>query len=48
MQKKIFNVVMAIIGFSLGVTLMPLVWGIFNLNSNQWLNNEVTNGLIGA
>lgn len=48
MQKKIFNIVMAIVGFSLGVTLMPLVWGIFNLNSNQWLNNEVTNGLIGA
>lgn len=48
MQKKIFNIVMAIIGFSLGATLMPLVWTIFNLSSNQWLNNEVTNGLIGA
>lgn len=48
MQKKIFNIVMAIIGFSLGATLMPLVWALFNLNSNQWLNNEVTNGLIGA
>ncbi|MEG2707583.1 MAG: PIN domain nuclease, partial [Vagococcus sp.] len=48
MQKKIFNGVMALVGFSIGVTLIPTVWKVFNLSSNQWLNNDVTNGLIGA
>ena len=48
MQKKIFYVVMGILGFSLGATLIPIVWTVFNLNQNQWLNNDITNGLIGA
>ena len=48
MQKKIFNIVMAIIGFSLGATLLPLVWALFSLDKNQWINNDITNGLIGA
>lgn len=48
MQKKIFNTVMALIGFSLGVTLIPVVWTVFKLEQNQWLNNDITNGIIGA
>lgn len=48
MQKKIFNIVMAVIGFSLGAALLPLVWTVFQLDSNQWLNNDITNGIIGA
>ncbi|MDR2278730.1 MAG: PIN domain nuclease, partial [Vagococcus sp.] len=48
MQKKIFNTVMALIGFSLGATLIPVVWTVFKLDQNQWLNNDITNGSIGA
>ncbi|MDT2782253.1 PIN/TRAM domain-containing protein [Vagococcus fluvialis] len=48
MQKKIFNIVMALIGFSLGATLIPVVWTVFKLDQNQWLNNDITNGIIGA
>ncbi len=48
MQKKIFNIIMSVVGFSLGMTIVPSVWGLFDLEYNQWLNNGVTNGLIGA
>lgn len=39
---------MTLIGFSLGAGFIPAIWKVANLDTNEWLNNEVTNGLIGA
>lgn len=48
MQKKIYAIVMAIVGFSLGVALFPLLWKATNQETLSWLNNDITNGIIGA
>lgn len=48
MQKKIYIVIMAIIGFSLGVNYLPVFWETLYSPVQEWLDNEITNGIIGA
>lgn len=48
MQKKIFTLIMAIIGFSLGVSVFPGLWESLVLDNRTWLNNDITNGMIGG
>ncbi|OJG18086.1 PilT domain-containing protein [Enterococcus canis] len=39
---------MVVVGASLGISFLPMAWGMANLDHNQWLNNTFTNSLIGA
>ncbi|HIY58534.1 MAG TPA: PIN/TRAM domain-containing protein [Candidatus Tetragenococcus pullicola] len=48
MQKRVIIVLMVIAGASIGVSLLPLAWQTLGQDSNQWLNNSITNSLIGA
>ena len=48
MQKKLFTIAMLLIGFSLGATMMPSVWMMTKLVNNNLINNDITNGVIGA
>ena len=48
MQKKIFNIIMVVIGASLGATLLPIIWRMVGLGAHKLINNDITNGIIGA
>ncbi|KAF1304060.1 PIN/TRAM domain-containing protein [Enterococcus saccharolyticus] len=48
MQKRVITVLMVIAGASLGVSLLPLAWNAIGQQQNDWLNNTVTNSIIGA
>lgn len=48
MQRRIIILLMVIIGASVGISLLPLVWALTNQANNTWLNNDVVNGLIGG
>ena len=48
MQKRIITLLMIIAGASLGISLFPMAWEMAKQGNNSWLNNNFTNGLIGA
>jgi uncharacterized protein YacL len=48
MQRRVISLLMVIVGVSLGVTILPLAWKTLGQSSNQWLDNNLTNGLLGA
>jgi uncharacterized protein YacL len=48
MQKRVITVLMVIAGVSIGVSLLPLAWNTIGQADNDWLNNTVTNSLLGA
>ncbi|MDT2828697.1 PIN/TRAM domain-containing protein [Enterococcus viikkiensis] len=48
MQKRVLTVIVTIVGMSLGITLLPIAWLAIGYANNMWLNNSLTNGLIGA
>lgn len=48
MQKRIITLLMIIAGASLGISLFPMAWEMVKQGNNSWLNNNFTNGLIGA
>ncbi|MGK0552742.1 PIN/TRAM domain-containing protein [Enterococcus faecalis] len=48
MQKRIITLLMIVVGASLGISLLPMAWKMANQAGNNWLNNNFTNGLIGA
>ena len=48
MQKRVLTVIILIVGISLGVTFLPTAWTAIGNADNMWLNNSLTNGLIGA
>ena len=48
MQKRVITVLMVLAGASLGLSLLPLAWTTIGQNQNDWLNNTVTNSLLGA
>ena len=48
MQKRVLTVIILIVGISLGVTFLPTAWTAIGNADNMWLNNLLTNGLIGA
>lgn len=48
MQKRIITVLMVLAGASIGVSLLPLLWEAIGQSDISWLNNTVTNSVIGA
>ncbi|MFC4772649.1 PIN/TRAM domain-containing protein [Enterococcus hermanniensis] len=48
MQKRVLTVIIVLIGISLGITFLPMAWLAIGYADNMWLNNSVTDGLIGA
>ncbi|MGM0214154.1 PIN/TRAM domain-containing protein [Enterococcus sp. AZ109] len=48
MQKRVLTVIIVIVGISMGITLLPTAWMAIGQTDNFWLNNSLTNGLIGA
>ncbi len=48
MQKRVITVLMVFAGASLGISLLPLAWETIGQQQNTWLNNNITNSLIGA
>ena len=48
MQKRVLTVIVLLVGISLGITFLPIAWTAVGYADNMWLNNSLTNGLIGA
>ena len=48
MQKKVITALFIIVGASLGVALLPTAWLAMSLHEARFLNNSLTNGIIGA
>ena len=48
MQKRVLTVIVLLVGISLGITFLPIAWIAIGYANNMWLNNSLTNGLIGA
>lgn len=48
MQKRVITVLMVLAGASLGISSLPLAWEAIEQQQNAWLNNNITNSLIGA
>lgn len=48
MQNRIITVLMVLAGASIGVSLLPLLWEAIGQSDISWLNNTVTNSVIGA
>lgn len=48
MQKRVITAVLVVIGASLGISFIPMAWKVAGLADNLWLNNNLTNGLLGA
>ncbi|MBO1307761.1 PIN/TRAM domain-containing protein [Enterococcus sp. 669A] len=48
MQKRVLTVIIVLVGISMGITLLPTAWMAIGQTDNFWLNNSLTNGLIGA
>lgn len=48
MQNRIITVLMVLAGASIGVSLFPLLWEAIGQSDISWLNNTVTNSVIGA
>lgn len=48
MEKRVITVLLVVAGASLGVSFMPYAWTAIGQGGNQWLDNVVTNLLIGA
>lgn len=48
MQKRVITVLMVFAGASLGISSLPLAWETIGQQQNEWLNNNITNSLIGA
>lgn len=48
MQRRVINILFVLAGTTLGISLLPLAWTAIGQADSMWLNNNVTNGLIGA
>lgn len=48
MQKRVIRALLILAGASLGISLLPGAWKAMGYETNQWLNNTVTNSLLGA
>ena len=48
MQKRVITALMVLAGASLGISLMPVAWQTIGQSKNEWLNNNITNSLLGA
>ncbi|WP_442760278.1 PIN/TRAM domain-containing protein [Enterococcus italicus] len=48
MKKRVVNIFMALAGVSLGLSILPLAWRAIGVAQNQWLNNNITNSIIGG
>lgn len=48
MQKRVITFLMVIVGMSLGLSFLPLLWDAIGQEENLWLDNYFTNGLLGA
>lgn len=48
MQKRVITFLMVIVGASLGISLLPLVWPLIGQEKNPVLANTLTNSILGA
>ena len=48
MKKRVVNIFMALAGVSVGLSIVPLAWRAIGVAQNQWLNNNITNSIIGG
>ncbi len=48
MKKRVVNIFMALAGVSLGLSILPLAWRAIGVAQNQWLNNNITNSIVGG
>lgn len=48
MQKRVIRALLVLAGASLGISLLPTTWLALGYGNNEWLNNTITNSLIGA
>ena len=48
MQRRVITVLMVLAGASIGVSLLPMAWTTLGQDHIKWLNNPVTDSLLGA
>ena len=48
MQKRVIRALLIVAGASLGISLLPTAWLALGYAQNEWLNNPITNSIIGA
>ncbi|MHC5228463.1 PIN domain-containing protein [Enterococcus sp. LJL99] len=48
MQKRVITFLMVIVGASLGISLLPMVWTMIGQGKNPVLANALTNSILGA
>ena len=48
MQKRVIRALLIVAGASLGISLLPTAWLALGYAQNEWLNNTITNSIIGA
>ncbi|MGX7030680.1 PIN/TRAM domain-containing protein [Vagococcus zengguangii] len=47
-MKKVYHIILTILGGGIGVSILPELWEALNLDGNGYLNNFIVNILIGA
>ncbi|MDR3190828.1 MAG: PIN domain nuclease [Lactobacillaceae bacterium] len=48
MRKRIIQIAFVIAGSALAVTLLPLLWDLLGYSKQRWVNNPITDVLLGA
>ena len=48
MQKRVIRALLIVAGASLGISLLPTAWLALGYAQIEWLNNTITNSIIGA
>lgn len=48
MKQRIVTILMILAGISLGISIFPAGWDMIGQASNEWLNNNITNSILGA
>lgn len=48
LRKRIIQGIFLLAGGAIAITLLPIVWRIFNLADHVWINNVIVNFILGA
>ncbi|MGM0183024.1 PIN/TRAM domain-containing protein [Enterococcus sp. AZ102] len=48
MKQRVVTILMILAGISLGISILPAGWEMIGQETNDWLNNTITNSILGA
>ncbi len=48
MKQRVVTILMILAGISLGISILPTGWEMIGQANNDWLNNTITNSILGA